>query len=441
MQDFSTSTMPRRKTFSHQDEYQSDTLKRRRKFSWVKSGLMRRKGKKAPGSQGDLEQNRLSQMSFDVQGPTPDMLPQYPPDPMRKSVSLELLPSPPEGEELQNRTAESHESITDEGKERFQGYLRVQRKGADNVWVLYWCVLEEKTISCYISRKDCTLALSIPLKGSRITETTLESKREHSFKVWHIESGQCLFFAAENSAELQKWFNHVTHGAEHTIPDNVSVGSNSGPFVGFFYIPNDKKMADHSNSASHLNELAVGGSHEGQPGPAITVQCPTPTSSVFYRGELKKLAHTGKWKDRYCVIRTGSLNIFHHSTEKSPITSIALRGCSLELISVPTDSEHHFIFKLNPMGGSKSHTFAAPNETEMFAWVSALRDSAHEHQSVPELKSQVSAENGTGSGGSSTSSPALSVSTLYVAMSRADRLQESSQGCMYIYSSKYKPML
>ena len=404
--------MPRRKTFSHQDEYQSDTLKRRRKFSWVKSGLIRRKGKKssvAGGSQGDLEQNRVSQMSFDVQGPSSDMLPQYPPDPMRKSMSLELLPSAPEEpEESSTRVCEAHESVTSEGKQQFQGYLRVQRKGADSVWVRYWCVLEDQIISCYISRRDFTLALSIPLKGSRITEATLECKRDNSFKVWHIESGQCLFFAAENGGELQKWFSHVTHGAEHTIPDNVSVGSNSGPFVGFFYVPDDKQIVDHSNSVSRLNELAVNVDNQA-PQPAITVQAPSP-ASVFYRGELKKLAHTGKWKDRYCVIKNGHLNIFHSSSEKSPITSIALQGCSLELSSIPPGCEHQFLFKLNPQGDSKSHTFAAPNETEMFAWVSALRDSSQEKPLPPELKTQSSAENGTGSGGSSNSSPALSVS-------------------------------
>lgn len=405
--------MPRRKTFSHQDEYQSDTLKRRRKFSWVKSGLIKRKSKKteeAGGSQGDLKQStRVSQMSFDIQGPSSDILSPYPVDPMRKSVSLELLPSAPETAESPARVCEAHESVNSEGKEQFQGYLRVQRKGADGMWVRYWCVLEDKVISCYISRRDFTLALSIPLKGSRITEATLECKRDHSFKVWHIESGQCLFFAAENGEELHKWFNHVTQGAEHTIPDNVSVGSNSGPFVGFFYIPDDiKQIADHSNSASRLNELAVNVADD-QTQPAITVQAPSP-SSVFYRGKLKKQAHTGKWKDRYCIVKSGHLNIFHSASEKNPITSIALHGCSLELLSVPVGSEHQFLFKLNPQEGSKSHTFAAPNETEMFAWVSALRDSSQEKPASPELKTQVSAENGSGSGGSSNSSPALSVS-------------------------------
>lgn len=397
--------MPRRKTYSHQDEYQSETLKRRRKFSWVKSNLLRRKEKKANSGQ---EQSRLSQMSVDVQGPSPVMLPQYPPDPMRKSVSLELLPSAPEVEESPGRIMEAHECVTPEGKEQFQGYLRVQRKGADGMWVRYWCVLEEKIISCYISRRDFTLALSIPLKGSRITESALECKREHSFKVWHIESGQCLFFAAENGNELQKWLSHVTHGAEHTIPDNVSVGSNSGPFVGFFYIPDDKQVADHSNSTSRLNAVSVGGEGIGDQ-PAIMVQSPSP-KSVFYRGELKKQAHTGKWKNRYCIIRDGSLHIYHTSSEKSPITSISLRGCSLELISVPANSEHLYLFKLNPESSQKSHTFAAPNETEMYAWVSALRDSSIERPAPPELKTQISLENGTGSGGSSNSSPALSVS-------------------------------
>ena len=405
--------MPRRKTFSHQDEYQSDTLKRRRKFSWVKSGLMKRKGKKTEGgggSQGDLQQSRVSQMSFD-QGPSSDLLPPYPVDPMRKSVSLELLPSAPEAEESPARVCEAHESVSSEGKEQFQGYLRVQRKGADSMWVRYWCVLEDKVISCYISRRDFTLALSIPLKGSRITEATLECKRDHSFKVWHIESGQCLFFAAENGDELLKWFNHITKGAEHTIPDNVSVGSNSGPFVGFFYVPDNKQVVDHTNSSSRLNELAVNVADD-QTQPAIMVHAPSP-ASVFYRGKLKKLAHTGKWKDRYCIIKNGHLNIYHSATERSPITSIALQGCSLELSSVPVGSEHQFLFKLNPQGGSKSHTFAAPNETEMFAWVSALRDSSQEKPASPELKSQGSTENGTGSGGSSNSSPALSVSCIH----------------------------
>ena len=104
---------PRRKTFSAgsvPDDFVSDTLKRRRKFSWVKSNFMRRKSEKKymSGSQTDLNANRLSNFS----GKSDSTSPLHAPDPLRKSVSLELLPT---ADEL------SHTILSDE---RFQGYLR-----------------------------------------------------------------------------------------------------------------------------------------------------------------------------------------------------------------------------------------------------------------------------------------------------------------------------
>ena len=67
---------------------------------------------------------------------TRDMLPSYAPDPMRKSVSLELLPSAPEEEETPGVETESHESTDSAGKQQFQG---LEQKGADSMWVRYWC--------------------------------------------------------------------------------------------------------------------------------------------------------------------------------------------------------------------------------------------------------------------------------------------------------------
>lgn len=105
---------PRRKTFSAgsvPDDFASDTLKRRRKFSWVKSNFMRRKSEKKymSGSQTDLNSNHLSNTfggKSDISSPI------HPLDPLRKSVSLELLP-----------TAEGISPciLTDDN---FQGYLR-----------------------------------------------------------------------------------------------------------------------------------------------------------------------------------------------------------------------------------------------------------------------------------------------------------------------------
>lgn len=103
---------------SNSEEYFSDTIKRRRKFSWVKSNFMRRKTeKKISGSQTELNSHRLSNTSFDV---GQDTRPQHFADPLRKSVSLELLPSAIENQEMyQSRT-----TISSDGSESTQGYLR-----------------------------------------------------------------------------------------------------------------------------------------------------------------------------------------------------------------------------------------------------------------------------------------------------------------------------
>lgn len=111
---------PRRKTFSAgsvPEEFSSDTLKRRSKFSWVKSNFMRRKNEKKilSGSQTDLHSNRSSTSIFSSSS---DAVNVQGPDPLRKSVSLELLPT----------TTDSDESSLLEGNmddENFQGYLRL----------------------------------------------------------------------------------------------------------------------------------------------------------------------------------------------------------------------------------------------------------------------------------------------------------------------------
>ena len=106
--------LPRCSTYSAgsaSDDYSSDTLKRRRKFNWIKSNFMRRKTeKKMSYSQSELS-SRLSNISFDIPFDTKEM------DPLRKSVSLEILPSAIEGEEMQASCPAVSEGT-------IQGYLR-----------------------------------------------------------------------------------------------------------------------------------------------------------------------------------------------------------------------------------------------------------------------------------------------------------------------------
>lgn len=268
---------------------------------------------------------------------------------------------------------------------------RVQRKGADNVWVRYWCVLENLSISCYISQRDLTLTLSIQLQGSRVAESELECQRKHSFKVLHVESGQCLYFAADKHEEFLRWFSEITRSGHQVVSDDAS-----SPFVSFYAIP---KYFDEMQS-KRLSVVSEGASSNISDGSTTASGLPIQTS-IFYRGQLLKASHTGKWKQRYCVVNDGNMNIFHSALEKSSITSLPLHGISLELISTSRSSKYEYQFKLNPTGVGKCHTFAAPSETEMYAWVSALRDAS----CVPPTSTDVKIGEGTPS-----SSPTLSVS-------------------------------
>ena len=240
----------------------------------------------------------------------------------------------------------------------------MQRKGADNVWVRYWCVLENSGISCYISQRDLTLTLSIQLQGARVSDSELECQRKHSFKILHVDSGQCLYFAADNNDEFLQWFSEITKKGHQ-----VSADDHFGPS---YVIPSDPELL------KRLSVVSEGGSSNVSDGSSTSLPQPCTNSSntVFYRGMLLKSSHTGKWKQRYCVATDGCMSIFHSSTEKLPITSIPLHGISLELISTSRNSRNEFQFKLNPIGAGKCHTFAAPSETEMYAWISGLRDAS-----------------------------------------------------------------
>lgn len=266
----------------------------------------------------------------------------------------------------------------------------MQRKGADNVWVRYWCVLEKFAIACYISQRDLTLALSIQLQGSRVAESELECQRKHSFKVLHVESGQCLYFAADSHEDFFRWFSEITKYGHQVVSDDSD--TTFGPFVHFYFIPKDVGGL-HFKRLSVVSEGGSSNFSEGSTGALAK------SSTIFYRGELLKASHTGKWKQRYCVVNGVFLSVFHSSKEVSPIISIPLHGVSLELISTSLSSKHEYQFKLNPGSDGKSHTFAALSETEMYAWVSALRDAS----CVP--VPHVGEKNG---GSSNTSSPTLS---------------------------------
>ena len=240
----------------------------------------------------------------------------------------------------------------------------VQRKGADNVWVRYWCILERSSILCYISQRDLTLTLSIELLGSRVAEAELDCQRKHSFKVLHVESGQCLYFAADSHQEFYQWFSEITKKGRQMVSDD-----SFGPF---FAIPNDQELL------KRLSVVSEGGSsnYSDTSSTSVPQSSSSPSNAVLYRGMLMKSSHTGKWKQRYCIVNDGSMSIFRSSADRLPITSIPLCGISLELVSTSRHSQNEYQFRLNPTGDGKCHTFSAPNETEMYAWVSALRDAS-----------------------------------------------------------------
>ena len=205
----------------------------------------------------------------------------------------------------------------------------------------------------------------------RVAEAEFECHRKHSFKVLHVESGQCLYFAADDHEEFFRWFAEVTKGGEQVLcNDSATV---AGSFVAYNF---NSKDDNSTMKFRRLSVLSEGGSSNASEGSTVSSSQShaTVSNGIFYRGELMKASHTGKWKQRYCVVKDGFLSIYHSSVEKSPITSITLYGCSLELVSTAHNSPNEYQFKLNPAEVGKSHTFAAPSETEMYAWVSALRD-------------------------------------------------------------------
>ena len=327
----------------------SDTLKRRRKFSWIKN-LSKKRG---------MPQSTMSLGHVDE----PHRMDQQMNGGIQKQQSMAVVVAPED---------RARHIVTEEGVEQFQGYLKVQRKGADNMWVRYWCILEDLIISCYISKSDLTLTLSIQLKGSRVMEAVAECKRDFSFKIWHLESGQCLFFAADDGTEFANWFKEITKGAEYVVPLDAGISTSplSAPFYHYTRETADSSPSQRS-SRSSIASLPEFDS-------ASFDSIPSGSSSggtVHHKGNLKKYVQN-KWKDRYCLIKDSTLHIYTTSSEKSFLASVSLPGSRVELVNVPHEEVHRFTFRISTPSG-KTHMFSASSEQEMYTWAMALQDCTH----------------------------------------------------------------
>ncbi|CAI7991521.1 hypothetical protein GBAR_LOCUS766 [Geodia barretti] len=236
------------------------------------------------------------------------------------------------------------------------------------------CV-EDLSISCYISRSDLALTLSIQLKGSRVADAAHDCRRQNSFKIWHLESGQCLFFAADDAIEYGSWFKEVTKGAEYVVP--LDAGISNSPLAAPFYhftkdSPSDSSPSQRSSRSSiaSLPELDLDTAPVNSGG------------TVVYKGNLKKLTQN-KWKDRHCVVKDSVLQVFATSSEKTLLTTMPLAGAGVELVSVPNEEVHHFTFRICIPSG-KAHMFCAVSEQEMYAWATTLQDVAYQSSDVKE---------------------------------------------------------
>jgi hypothetical protein len=345
----------RRNTYSAGDEYMSDTLKRRRKFSWIKNLSKKRGMHHSTVSVGQLKNG--------------------PHQPKQQSVE--------NGASFTTTTVAQEDRAchitTEEGVEQFQGYLKVQRKGADNMWVRYWCVLEDLVISCFVSKGDLSLTLSIQLKGSRVADALRECRHDFSFKIWHLESGQCLFFAADDSIEYGSWFKEITKGAEYVVPLDAGI-SNSPLSAPFYHYPKDAtdSSASQRSSRSSIASLPEIEAVSAENDPASS------GGTIFHKGNLKKFTQN-KWKDRYCVIKDAMLHIYTTATEKSLLSSVPLSGCKVELVNVPNEEIHHYTFRVSPSSG-KAHMFSAASEQEMYTWAITLQDCSHRSTEDPSTK-------------------------------------------------------
>ena len=342
----------------------TDTMKRRKKFAWIKALSKKRGMPHAAVSLTQLESDS-SHVSYEGQ----QLM-----NGVQKPQSMDLGPLDLSSHAAPAPGSRSCRIVTEEGIERFQGYLKVQRKGADNMWVRYWCTLEELIVSCYISKSDHTLTLSIQLKGSRIAEAIPECKREFSFKIWHLESGQCLYFAADDAVEFKNWFTEVTKGAEYVVPLDAGISNSplSAPFYHYTKEGADGSPSQRSSRSSNaslpspieIDNASLDSGTAGQSGSS--------NGSINHKGNLKKLTQN-KWKDRYCLIKDSTLYIYANSGEKSPITSVSLLGCKVELVNVPHEEVHHNTFRISTTSG-KTHMFSTSSEQEMYAWAMALQD-------------------------------------------------------------------
>ena len=248
----------------------------------------------------------------------------------------------------------AYKSVSSVGQESFQGYLKVQRKGADSLWIRYWCVLKDKVISCFIAQNDLTLTLSVPLGGSTILEAN--NQRRYSFEISHLESGQCLYFAADCKEDYDGWFTEIISGAQQ-----VQRLDSSSPAM-YLY----PKASDGSNQ--QLSESSTSQS-DGIFNTSSAI-FPPPVSSIQHKGELLRLSNNGEWKKYHCILRDGGLHIHYTVFDKTPIFIIALQGCILECPD--SNAGGKLVISITTSFG-KCHTFCALSEQDLHKWMQALQ--------------------------------------------------------------------
>ena len=254
-----------------------------------------------------------------------------------KSKSISLPITSRNSEKIYTRVFETNQG-NKPGTAVLTGFLWI----FSGEWKKHWFELRNKFLTCFESHESIRTIFEIDLSKCNITEASKETNRDYSFKLTNTQGDIVYFFCADNEVIYTDWITALIL---------ISIRKES------ISLPATAEI--HNANVSQLSNGNIAGDSN---------------SKSQLKGNLLKRTSSGKWEQRYCVVKD-EVMLIYRPNQTTPLQRVQLLD-SLVNVSNSLDVLQNHAFEIRVVNSPDTHLFAAFSQSKLDEWLSGLRNAS-----------------------------------------------------------------
>ena len=208
-------------------------------------------------------------------------------------------------------------------------------------WKKHWFELRDKFLTCFEFQDSIRTIFEVDVSQCFITEASKESNHEFAFKLATTQGDIVYFFFAENVNVYTEW---ITALMMTSIQKPMRIGNVSQS--------SQTSQTSLQNGSLQSEEILK--------------------SPPKLKGNLLKRTSSGKWEQRYCIVKEGVM-LTYKSNQATPLQRLVLIDALVNVCNSLEVSQNH-AFEIRVVNSENSHFFAAFSQTKLEEWLNGLRN-------------------------------------------------------------------